>query len=488
MIVAGAQDNGPSVFIRPGETGYQEATGSWNLAACVQPEQVAVVRSVPEVVEALSQARRAHRLVRMMATGHGATAQAPFTHSLLLRTEFTADVVVDSARRTARIPAGASWDAVVTASAAHDLVAMHGSCGTVGAVGYLLRGGVSFYGRRFGLAANSIRSITLVLADGQVTVTDDDRDPDLFWALRGGGGGFGVVTEVEIDLHPMSAVVTGTTFWDARDAEAVARHWGRWSDDAPLNISTSLRFLNIPAGERVPPILTGRQIVALDGAVAIATPAEREQGERTAADLLEPLRALVAPLADTWHVGHPRELLQTHLDPHDPLPYAGNHTLVRDLGDEGIARFVAAAGPGSNTSLTAAELRQLGGAFAQPDPGGGALNSIDAHFAHLAIGATSGPATMERVRSDLRQVAAALGPWTTGMTVPSVVESYDAVQRSFDDETVRAVDTVRRTVDPVGLFRGDVDPVRDHVDAFSGAMAARVGEPVTGHRRDGLES
>src|SRR5690606_33592005 len=151
-------------------------------------------------------------------------------------------------------PAGARWATVVEAAAAHSLAVLHGSSGDVGAIGYLLRGGISFYGREHGVAANSVLSITLVRADGEVVTTSADEDPDLFWAIRGGGGGFGIVTSVTISLLPMWGVHTGITFWDAEHAAALASAWRAWTKTAPRELSTSLRILNLPPLPGVPEV------------------------------------------------------------------------------------------------------------------------------------------------------------------------------------------------------------------------------------------
>ncbi|MFC7613511.1 FAD-binding protein [Actinokineospora soli] len=125
------------------------------------------------------------------------------------------------------------WKDVVAATAPHGLVPPHGSAGTVGVVGYLLRGGISFYGRKVGLAANSLRAVELVTADGELRRVDADNDPELFWAVRGGGGGFGVVTAVEVALFPAATVHTGAAFWPAEHGPALVAAWQDWCRQAP---------------------------------------------------------------------------------------------------------------------------------------------------------------------------------------------------------------------------------------------------------------
>jgi hypothetical protein len=132
----------------------------------------------------------------------------------------------------------------VTLAQEHGLATAHGSSGTVGAVGYLVRGGMSFYGRQVGLAANLIRSISVVLAGGELVRATANEHADLFWALRGGDGGFGVVTQFEVSLFPMAQVITGGIFWSAEYAEPILDGWQQWCRTAPERASTSMRLLN----------------------------------------------------------------------------------------------------------------------------------------------------------------------------------------------------------------------------------------------------
>lgn len=444
------------LLARPGDPRYVQATATYNLAAPLHPAAAVTARTSADVVAAVRAARAAGLAVRTQTTGHGAGGQASLVDTLLVRTALDGPVRVDPGTRTARVPAGTTWGAVVAAAEPYGLAALHGSSPTVGVVGYLLGGGLSFYGRRFGIAANHVRSITVVLADGREVVASAENEPGLFWAMRGGGGGFGVVTEIEVELVEMNLVVTGGTFWDADAAAVVAPLWEAWTTDAPEEAATSLRLMNLPPLPGVPPLLVGRQVLVLDGAVQAPRVDDVERAQLVAHDLLAPLRSAAAPLLDTWHPAPPSALTLTHLDPPDPLPYAGESALLNRLGGAGIARFLEAAGPGSGTTIVAAELRQLGGAFAAPDRTGGAFDRTGAALAYQGIGLAT-PETAE----DLARITTATQPWRTGYTAPTFVDGRRQAQRTFDDTTAARADAVRRAVDPDGLFVGGVAPVVD---------------------------
>ncbi|MEU1228933.1 FAD-binding protein [Streptomyces sp. NPDC005828] len=447
-----------AAFAAPGTPEYDEAASVFNLAAPARPDTAVTVRTVDELRAVLREADARDLPVRVHTTGHASGARPPVDGGLLVRTRLDGGVVVDAERRVARVPAGTTWAEVVAAAAPHGLAAPHGSAGHVGVVGYLLGGGVSFYGRHTGLAANSVRAVELVTAGGDLVRADADNDPELLWALRGGGGGFGVVTAVEVELFPVAKVVTGATYWSAAHARPLLAAWRDWARSAPRRATTSLRVMNLPPVPGVPPALAAGPVLCVDGAVFAAAPDEIAEAERQAEELLGPLRALAEPLLDTWALTDAAGVLDAHMDPADPVPFIGDHLLLAELGDEAAEAFLAAVGEGSGSPLVVATLRQLGGAFADPDPRGGVLNQVDAAFAYMGSGPPFGPVTVEALETHCAVVRAALAPWDTGTTVPSLVEGAERPQRHLDAEAVAAVDRVRARIDPRGRFAGDIAP------------------------------
>jgi FAD/FMN-containing dehydrogenase len=442
-------DNAP--FSPPGTPGYAEAGASFQLAATVDPAGAFTARSVGDVVRAVAAARRVGRRLALNTTGHAMGRAAPLTDSLLLRPLIDAPVRVDGETRTAHVPAGKTWGDVLPEVTRYGLTALHGSSSTVGVIGYLLGGGLSFYGRRFGLAANSVRSLTVVLADGEIVQVSATHRPDLFWALRGGGGGFGVVVEAEIDLIRMHRIVTGMAVWDSADAARLAPVWQAWARTAPPEITTSFRMLSLPPLPFLPPYLAGKRVVAVDGAVMASAESDLPAARRIVDEMLSPLSALARPVANTWAVAPPQALPSTHLDPPQPVPFDSDSALVREIDAAAWGRTLD-AGPG----LLAFELRQLGGAFAAPAANGGALDRLAAPLLYYGVG----PAGAETAR-DLNAVRAAIEPFRTGFTAPNFVDRFEQPQRTHDNQTRVRVERVRLAVDPTGLFAGDVAPVRD---------------------------
>lgn len=451
-------DEYSATLARRGEAAYEAATQVFNLFAPVSPAAAVTARSVDEVRTAIGRARAAALGVRVHATGHAAATARPMDDALLIRTELAEDVTVDPHRRIARIPAGARWGAVVEAAAPYGLAAPHGSSPTVGAIGYLLGGGLSMYARHTGLAANSVRAIELVTADGELRRVDEDHDPELFWALRGGGGGLGAVTAVEVALFPVAGVVTGAAFWSAAHAERLLPLWRAWTERAPGEATTSIRVMNLPELPEVPEVLSAGPVLCLDGVVVAPGEDDLATARRQAEALLAPLRAAADPLLDTWHEAGPLAVPETHMDPPEPVPVLGDHLLLGELGDEGIAAFLRATVDRPHSALTVAELRQLGGGLAEAAAGSGALGRLDARFAYSGAGVPGFGGTEEEIRAHCAEVRAALGPWDTGRTTPTFVASLEQPQGHLTPDAVLAADRVRARVDPEGVFRGDIAP------------------------------
>lgn len=437
-----------------GETGYAEATASFNLASENTPGFAATATTIADVQAILAAAREAGLQVRVHATGHSSGAALPYDDGdVLIRARLAGSVTIDPEARTAVIPAGATWGEVLAAATPHGLVPLHGSSPTVGAVGYLLRGGLSFYGRRYGLASNSVASITLVTADGSVVTVDHGHDKDLFDALRGGGGGFGVVVSVTVALITIDSVFTGAAFWPASEAAFVLEAWETWAETAPRAVSTAFRVMSFPPVPGIPPQLTEGPVVCIDGAVLDD---EGRTGAEIVAELLEPLRRRAKPIFDTWHDGVPNDVAETHMDPPEPLPFRADHQMLTTLGSEGRKALLSIAGTVEGSQLAIVELRQLGGAFALSDPRGGVVNSLPGAYASFSAGIIGGPVTAEGTGLQLAALREALGPWDTGLTTPTYVERFDAPQKSFNAEVAAGVQAVRRRVDSNGLFGRDV--------------------------------
>lgn len=444
----------------PETRGYLEATAVYNLSAPVRPDEALIADSPESVAAAIARARSRGLDVEVISTGHASSMAGQMDRVLLVRTEPSGPVEIDPRKRRARIPAGTRWGAVVEAAAQYSLGAMHGSSPDVGAVGYLVRGGLSFYGRRFGLAGNSLRAVELVSADGQFHRVDADHEPSLFWAIRGGGGGFGVVTAVEIELFDAAGVWTGADWWAVGDAGPLLDAWTAWTQTAPRELTTSLRIMRLPPLPGIPEALTHGPVVCLDGAALATTSAAIPDVSAKVDDLLGRMRGAAAPVLATWRAATTLDVPRTHMDPPDPLPFGGDHMVLGDLDEDGRRAFLSTADADSQSPLVSSELRQLGGAFSDEVVDGGALNHLDGAYCYYALAIPADEGQAAAIRRHLAHARTTLAPWDTGHVVPTFVEDRDNPGRPMSEERAAFVDLVRRDVDPDGVFRRGVWPPR----------------------------
>jgi FAD/FMN-containing dehydrogenase len=427
----------------PGDAGFDDARRPWNLAVDLQPAAVGVPRTVEEAVAIVAAASHDALRVSPLSTGHLALSlhEVDLAGTVLLRLSELTGVTIDHSARTARVLGGTVWQDVADAAAPYGLAALHGSAGDVAVAGYILGGGLSFYGRAHGLATGTVRALEVVTAGGEVIRATADDNAELFWGLRGGGGGLGVVVALEIDLLPIDDVYAGMLLWDLSRGPEVLRAWARWSATAPESATTSLRFLRFPPIPELPPFLSGRRLVVIDGAIL--------DDDDRAAEILAPLRAL-GPEIDTFGRIPATGVLGIHMDPPAPTPGVSDHVLLADLPEEAIRALLAAAGPDVDTPLMVAELRQLGGALARPIDA--ALPLLQGRFALFTLAAVPVPALFDQAMTAAKDAAAALRPWSSGVVYPNFTERRSEASAFFDAETRGRLARLRAEWDPTGLW------------------------------------
>jgi FAD/FMN-containing dehydrogenase len=432
----------------PGDPGYEMARVPWNVSVDQRPAAVAFPHSADEAAELVLAAARAGLRVAPQSTGHaaGPLAEGSLEDVVIVRTSELAEVTVDPMAQTARVGGGVLWQQVVEAAAPHGLAALHGSSPDVAVAGYALGGGIGWYARKLGLAANSLLAVEIVTADGQVRRVDAEStgtDADLFWAVRGGGGNFGLVTALELRLYPIADAYAGMLLWDRRHAETVVREWARWSATAPDEVTTSLRVMSFPPMPELPEFLRGRQIVVIDGAVL--------GDDTTAEELLAPLRAL-SPEMDTFARVPAAALSRIHMDPEGPTPAVSGALLLDSLPEEAVEAFLAEVGHGSTSSLLFAELRQLGGALARDAHGAGALARVDAAYAGFFVAIAATPEMAAQGLVDAQRLEEALGPWSSGRSYLNFAETRVETETAFEHDTFVRLGTIRAEVDPDGVL------------------------------------
>ena len=428
-------------LVLPGEPEWDDARRAWNLAVDQRPFAVALVESVEDVVAVVEFAGTHGLRIAPQGTGHGASPLAVLDDTVLVKTSRLRGVEIDAAAHRVRIEAGALWEDVVEPAAEQGFVVLHGSSPDVGVVGYTLGGGIGWLARSRGLAANSVTAVELVTAEGRFLRLDSENEPDLFWAVRGGGGSFGVVTAIELELYPTPELYAGAMFWPVERAAEVLASWRDWAETVPHEITSVGRILHFPPFPDVPEPMRGNSFVIVE-AVFVGSESE-------GAALVAPMREL-APVIDTFAVVGPTALQHLHMDPPHPVPGAGDGLFLEQLPDEAINWIVRTGVP----PLVGLEVRQLGGAMASTAPHHGAVGTLDAGYAMFAVGMAPTPEVAAAVGEAVDLVKDGLAPWESARTYFNFAERPIGGARLYPLKTYtyQRLRKIRATHDPNEMF------------------------------------
>ena len=434
-------------IVLPVHGAYDQARQAWNLAVDQQPAAVAFPECPLDVAAVVRFAAEHGHQVAPQGTGHNAPPLGDLQDTILLKTERMRGVQIDPESRTARVQAGALWMEVVEAAAQHGLAALAGSSRDVGVVGYTLGGGMSWLGRKYGLAANNVSAIEMVTADGRLVRADPDTEPDLFWAVRGGGGSFGVVTAIELRLFPITDVYAGILWFPIERGVEVLNTWRELTErELPDELTTVGRSLQLPPLPEIPEPVRGKSFVAVE-AIHLGDSAQADE-------LLAPLRAL-APVNDTIARMPVAALSHLHMDPEQPVPGTGDGCTLGPLSEVAIRVLDQVAGAGSGSPLLSVEIRHLEGEFARPRPESGALDAIDARYVLYAVGITPTPEAKVAIGAYVERLLGAVGPWTAEQTYLNLTETRRSPGAFWSEQAHRRLQRIKRMVDPDDVIRSN---------------------------------
>lgn len=417
----------------------------FNLAHAHAPREVVVPRSPEEVAAVVAAVAAGGEQVYPIGAGHGWSR--PIDGGVALLTRELAGVHIDAAAVSARIGAGTTWGEVNAAAAAHGLAPLAGSAPGVGAVGYLLGGGLSPLGRTYGWASDYVRSFEVVTGAGDLLTASASSHPDLFAALLGGNRAPGVVTAVEIDLIRLTTVYGGGLFFEAADAEAVLGGWAAWSGGIPDEVNTSVALLRLPDEESVPQPLRGRCVLH----VRVAIVGDATTGQT----LLEPMRKVARPIVDTVEMMPVTAIGAIHADPEEPMPVLEAGALLTAFDLDAVRALLGAAGPQVAVPLAVVEVRRLGGRLAQPPSRPDAVAGRDAAYGLLVISAPVPELFDGPVPAAADGLARALAPWASGRFQPNFVGPLNqptALDAAWTDDARERLERVRRAYDPAGVI------------------------------------
>jgi FAD/FMN-containing dehydrogenase len=431
----------------PEDSDWDQARAAWNLVVDQQPSAVAFAESAEDLAEIVRYAAANGLRVAAQGTGHGAVPMGPLDETVLIKTERMRRIEVDPDAQTARVEAGALAIELGAAAQEHGLSFLPGSSPDVGVTGYTLGGGLSWFGRRYGFACNRVRAIELVTAEGEPRTVNRENDEDLFWALRGGGGNYAVVTALHLDLVPVPEAYAGALLFPAEVGADAVRLYRDWTKTVSEDVTSVVRFLRPPDLPDVPEPLRNTPLLTIDGACI----GGHEEGEATFA----PLRQIGEPILDTFDQIPAAALCHIHMDPEQPVPGLGHHRTLRELSDEAIDTWVSLVGVDAGSPLLLSELRHLGGALGRQEDDAGALSHLNAEFAMLGVGLPMTPELGEAIDAHHDRVVEAMEPWGADGGYFNFAERPCDVDAILPPEVCTRLAEVKRRWDPEGRIVGN---------------------------------
>jgi UDP-N-acetylenolpyruvoylglucosamine reductase len=411
-----------------------------------RPNLIVMCTDVADVIAAVDFARDNGMLVAIRGGGHNGGGLGVCDGGLVIDLSRMKGVRVDPMAHTARVGGGCTWGDVDHATHAFGMAVPTGIISTTGVGGLTLGGGIGHLTRKCGLTVDNLLSVDVVLADGRLVTASSDRNEDLYWAVRGGGGNYGVVTSFLFRLHPVKTVYAGPTFWPLEQADGVMKLYRQFIADAPDDINGFFAFLTVPPAPVFPQQLHGKKVC---GIVWCCTGSAGE-----AEKLLKPVREFGKPVFD--HVGTmPHPALQSFFDPIYPpgLQWYWRADFVKDLSDKAVGLHVE-HGSRLPTMHSTMHLYPVNGAVHRIGKSETAFSYRDVTWAEVIVGVDPDPGNKDKIVGWTKEYWDALHPYSAGGAYVNFMmdEGQDRVQATYRDNYQRLA-IVKRKYDPTNFFR-----------------------------------
>ncbi|MEU4651057.1 FAD-binding oxidoreductase [Nocardia fluminea] len=426
----------------PDDPGYAEEIAGFQTAYTHRPAFVVGAQHGQDVRAAVEFAARHGLSVAVQATGHGLSVATD--GGVLITTGRMDAITVDPQARSAHVGAGVRAGALVEAAARYGLAPLNGSSPSVGVVGYVLGGGLGLLAREFGYAADHVRRIELVTADGRMRSLGPEDE--LFGAVLGSGGNFGVVTGLELDLVPVAEIYGGQLVFDAPLVDAALEAWRTWTETVPSALTSTIAVVTYPDIPPVPESLRGRHVAS----IRIAFDGPDEEGQRWVA----PLRRIGPRLHEDLRTMPYAESHTIHSDPPFPHAYAATNALLSELTPQGLSALRALTAPGGSVDAVI-DIRHLGAALRHGGPA-----SIDHRDAEYIVRVITGPGEGDSAPEGLGKVREALAPWMIGHSLAFLYGAGGAADEAqtaagYSPDTYRWLAAAKAKYDPRNMFRAN---------------------------------
>lgn len=414
----------------PGDAGFEAASRPWSNSVTQQVRAVVELADADDAASLVRYARRAGLSLSAQPNGHGASDD--LAGVILVRTRKLDEVRVDPAARTARVGAGVPWGRVLAEAGPHGLTGLAGSSAAINVTGFCLGGGLSWFGRKYGWAADSVTAFDIVDADGRPDRITATSDPDLFWAMRGGGGDFALVTAVEFDLHPAPAVFGGTMVWPGTAAPAVMTAFREVTANAPDELTVWFQQFQPPGSDTT---LTN---------ILFSYLGDEAHGRA----LMSGFDSIPGRLQDTRRMVAVADLGGIAAEPTDPAPERFASELLTGIDDHTADALLQPITP-----LLAMEIRHLGGAFARASDS--AAGQVTAPYCVLEIGFVTTPESKAAIDTRRQQYRDALGPALADRSPFTFLTPGDTAARAFTPATLTRLRAIKHNRDPHAVIRAN---------------------------------
>ncbi|MGE5644589.1 MAG: FAD-binding oxidoreductase [Acidobacteriota bacterium] len=463
MATAGFSDLKPRLrgeVLQPGDDQYDAARKVYNGMIDRRPGAIARCADVADVIACVNYARENGALLAVRGGGHNGGGLGTCDSGLVIDLSRMRAVRVDPAPRTVRVEGGATWGDVDHATHVFGLAVPNGMISTTGVGGLTLGGGIGHLARRYGLTIDNLLAADMVLADGSFVTASAEHNPDLFWAIRGGGGNFGVVTSFLFRGRPVRMVTAGPTLWPLERAAEAMRWYSEFLPNAPEELNGFFAFLTVPPA---PPFPENLHLKKMCGAVWCCT-APPEQAE----EMLRPVRAFGPPaFAFLGEMPHP--MLQSMFDALYPrgLQWYWRADFVKELSDGAIAKHIE-YGAQLPTMYSTMHMYPIDGAVHRVGKNDTPFSFRDARWAQVIVGVDPDPAKNPQTIAWTKAYHDALHPFSAGGAYVNFMmdEGQERIQATYRDNYARLA-AVKRRYDPGNLFRvnQNIRPAEDKLAA-----------------------
>jgi FAD/FMN-containing dehydrogenase len=431
-------------IFQPGDDGYDKARMIYNAMIDKRPRIIARCTSAAEVIAAVNFGRANNLDTAIRGGGHNGPGLALVEDGLVIDLSAMKGIHVDPEGKTARVEPGCCWGDVDHATHAFGMATVSGVISTTGVGGLTLGGGHGYLSRKYGLTIDNLLSADVVLSDGRLVHANQDENPDLFWALRGGGGNFGVVTSFKYRLHPVDTVIGGPMFWPINKLADTLRWYRNWMPKAPEDLYAFYMIAEVPSGPPFPDEIHGRKVCGLVWCCT-GSQEQADSAIKSARNAAEPLFEHVGPM--------PYPMLNSLFDGLYPpgLQWYWKGDFVNDITDaaiEGHLRFHEVP-----TSLSLMHLYPIDGAVHQPHKEATAWSFRDAQWSMVIAGVDADPKNRDKIKNWARNYWEALHPYSAGASYINFMmeEGQDRIQATYGTNYARLKE-VKSTYDPSNFF------------------------------------